>query len=105
MDLADYSRTPAVLRRGAAELSLPVVHVESLDSATVSWCRDWRAEIRMTDLASIRRGSHGWPLPQAGGGAGFAHPREVLRSLPPSTQSIICSMCIRSTLSPTPSGA
>lgn len=38
MDLADYLRTPAVLRRGAAELSLPVVHIESLDSATVSWC-------------------------------------------------------------------
>ncbi|MGB5113388.1 MAG: hypothetical protein WBO08_17925 [Mycobacterium sp.] len=52
MDLADYLRTPAVQRRGAAELSLPVVHIESLDAATVSWCRDWRAEIRMTDLAA-----------------------------------------------------
>ena len=36
----------------AAELSLPVLHFESLDAATVSWCRDWRAEIRMTDLAA-----------------------------------------------------
>lgn len=52
MDLTDYLRTPAVQRRGAAELSLPVVHIESLDAATVSWCRDWRAEIRMTDLAA-----------------------------------------------------
>jgi hypothetical protein len=52
MDLADYLRTPAVRRHGAAELSLPVVHIESLDAGTVSWCRDWRAEIRMTDLAA-----------------------------------------------------
>ena len=52
MDLADYLRTPAVQRRGAAELSLPMVHIESLDGAMVSWCRDWRAEIRMTDLAA-----------------------------------------------------
>jgi hypothetical protein len=31
---------------------MPVLHFESLDAATVSWCRDWRAEIRMTDLAA-----------------------------------------------------
>lgn len=52
MDLADYLRTPAVQRRGVAELSLPLMHIESLDAAAVSWCRDWRAEIRMTDLAA-----------------------------------------------------
>ncbi len=52
MDLADYLRTPAVQRRGVAELSLPLMHIESLDSATMSWCCDWRAEIRMTDLAA-----------------------------------------------------
>lgn len=52
MDLTDYLRSPAVQRRRAAELSLPMVHIESLDAATVSWCRDWRAEIRMTDLAA-----------------------------------------------------
>lgn len=52
MDLADYVSRPEVARRGTAELSLPVLHFESLDAATVSWCRDWRAEVRMTDLAA-----------------------------------------------------
>ena len=52
VDLDEYLRRPHVARRGAAELSLPVLHFESLDAATVSWCRDWRAEIRMTDLAA-----------------------------------------------------
>lgn len=52
VDLAEYLRRPPVARRGFAELSLPVLHFESLDAATVSWCRDWRAEIRMTDLAA-----------------------------------------------------
>lgn len=52
MDVADYLSTPEVSRRGAAELSLPVLHFESLDTATVSWCRDWRAEVWMTDLAA-----------------------------------------------------
>lgn len=49
MDVADYMSTPQVSRRGAAELTLPVLHLESLDAAPESWCRDWRAEIRMTD--------------------------------------------------------
>lgn len=52
MDLADYLRTPDVARRGVAELGLPVLHFESLDAETASWCRDWRAEVRMTDLAA-----------------------------------------------------
>lgn len=52
VDLAEYLRRPDVARQGAAELSLPVLHFESFDTATVSWCRDWRAEIRMTDLAA-----------------------------------------------------
>jgi hypothetical protein len=51
MDLADYLQTPAVLTRGGrASLALPFLHLETLDEATVPWCRDWRAEIRMTDL-------------------------------------------------------
>lgn len=52
IDVADYMSTLQVSRRGAAELSLPVSHFESLDGSTESWCRDWRAEIRMTDLAA-----------------------------------------------------
>jgi hypothetical protein len=51
MDLADYLQTPAVLQRGGhASLASPILHVETLDRAITSWCRDWRAEIRMYDL-------------------------------------------------------
>ncbi|MBU8841574.1 hypothetical protein [Mycolicibacterium goodii] len=51
MDLADYLQTSAVLQRGGqASLAAPILHLETLDQATVSWCRDWRAEIRMYDL-------------------------------------------------------
>lgn len=51
MDLADYLQTPAVLQRdGHVPLASPSLHLETLDQATTSWCRDWRAEIRMNDL-------------------------------------------------------
>lgn len=51
MDLADYLQTPAVLRRGGqASLASPILHLATLDQAITSWCRDWRAEIRMHDL-------------------------------------------------------
>ena len=51
MDLADYLQTPAVIQRGGrASLASPTLHLETLDQATTAWCRDWRAEVRMSDL-------------------------------------------------------
>lgn len=51
MDLADYLHTSTVLQRGGqASLASPMLHLETLDQAMTSWCRDWRAEIRMQDL-------------------------------------------------------
>lgn len=51
MDLADYLQSSAVLQRGGqASLASPTLHLETLDQATTSWCRDWRAEVRMHDL-------------------------------------------------------
>lgn len=51
MDLADYLQTSAVLQRdGHVSLASPSLHLETLDQSTTSWCRDWRAEVRMQDL-------------------------------------------------------
>ncbi|WP_088295460.1 hypothetical protein [Mycobacterium avium] len=51
MDLADYLHTSAVLQRdGHVSLASPSLHLETLDQSTTSWCRDWRAEVRMHDL-------------------------------------------------------
>ena len=51
MDLADYLHASTVLQRGGqASLASPILHLETLDQAMTSWCRDWRAEIRMKDL-------------------------------------------------------
>lgn len=53
MDLADYLQTSPVLQRGGqASLASPTLHLETLDQTTTSWCRDWRAEVRMHDLLS-----------------------------------------------------
>ena len=75
VDVADFMRTPKVSHRGGAELGLPVLHFESLDASTVGWCRDWRAEIRMTDLAAdasaipVTVGAVDFVLVQVGEGA------------------------------------
>lgn len=51
MDLADYLQTSAVLLRdGHVSLASPSLHLETLDQSTTSWCRDWRAEVRLHDL-------------------------------------------------------
>jgi len=51
MYLADYLQTSAVLQRdGHVSLASPSLHLETLDQSTTSWCRDWRAEVRMHDL-------------------------------------------------------
>ncbi|WP_235717596.1 hypothetical protein [Mycolicibacterium goodii] len=52
MDVVDYLSTPKCRAGAPPSSNLPMLHFESLDAATVSWCRDWRAELRMTDLAA-----------------------------------------------------
>jgi hypothetical protein len=51
VDVAEYLMSTSVVERGGdVTLGLPALHFETLNQATVSWCRDWRAEIRMTDV-------------------------------------------------------
>lgn len=53
VDLGDYVSSPAVRHRGGrVALGLPLLHLESLDESAVPWCRDWRAEILMWDVAA-----------------------------------------------------